>query len=778
MTATDAGAGARFVGQRVARREDARLVTGHGRYVDDEIVPGLLHVAFVRSHVARGRIRHLDVSAARELEGVQAVYTAADLNPLAHDMWCTMLGPPSAGAAYPPLRPLADGDVRFVGDPVAVVVADTRYVAEDACELVELDIDPEPAVLDVRAALGEGADLVHPELGSNLAQPMPARPDPAVDEAFATAAHVVTRTFRQCRQTNVPMETRGLIVSWDPYGQHLRIWSSTQNPFEIRAYAARLLGINEALIRVTMGDVGGGFGQKVVVSRDETNVILTGYKLGRPVKWIEDRRENLIAANQAREELVTVSFATDDEGHILAARVEHVEDVGAYPMGGSGAIGGFSAMMFTGPYRIPLLSYAATAVWTNTVGKAPYRGPWMIETVVREQMMDHVARDLGIDPLELRRRNVIHAEDLPYSTASGMVYDIVTPSETLEQAAAMLDYDAFRTEQRRARDDGRYLGVGVSVYIEPSAVAYGLLSTDHAIMRIEGSGKVFVTMNTASHGQSLETTIPQVVADHLGCALDDVVFLQGDTALTTFGHGTGGSRSAVISGGAARQAAIMMREKVLALAAHLLEAAREDLDVHDSVVSVRGTPTKTLHFAQIAPAAYVPEIRPPGIENGLEVSLRYSPPAPFTWSNAAHICTCEIDVETGMVGLLRYIVSEDCGVMINPTVVEGQIAGGVVQGIGGVLHEYLPYDPDGNPLATTLMDYLLPTASDVPVIEYGHVETPSNTPGGHKGMGEGGAIASPAAVANAIADALTPFGALVTEFPLGPSQVIDLLRGR
>jgi carbon-monoxide dehydrogenase large subunit len=399
----------------------------------------------------------------------------------------------------------------------------------------------------------------------------------------------------------------------------------------------------------------------------------------------------------------------------------------------------------------------------------------MIETVVREQMMDHVAREIGIDPLELRRRNVIHGADLPYATATGMVYDVVTPSETLEQAVGMLDYVAFRAEQRRAREGGRYLGVGISVYIEPSAVAFGLLSTDHAILRIETSGKVFVTMNTASHGQSLETTIPQVVADHLGCALDDVVFLQGDTALTTWGHGTGGSRSAVISGGAARQAAIMMREKVVALAAHLLEAAPEDLDVTDSVVSVRGTPTKALHFAQIAPAAYVPEIRPPGIDNGLEVSLRYSPPSPFTWSNAAHVCTCEVDVETGMVTLLRYIVSEDCGVMINPMVVEGQIAGGVVQGIGGVLHEYLSYDADGNPLATTLMDYLLPTASDVPVIEYGHVETPSAAPGGFKGMGEGGAIASPAAVANAISDALSPFGVPVTEFPLDPSAIAGLV---
>jgi carbon-monoxide dehydrogenase large subunit len=571
------------------------------------------------------------------------------------------------------------------------------------------------------------------------------------------------------------MEGRGLVASWDQYAGELRVWPSTQSPHEIKAFAARVLGIPENHVRVEFGDVGGGFGQKMYATREEAAVLLAAKAVGRPVKWIEDRRENLIAANQARHDVSTLTMALDADGRFLAATFDLLEGVGSYPVGGGVGGGGMLVMLlFTGAYRIPKTAFSCRTVFTHTCGKAPFRGPWAVETIAREQMVDAVAREIGMDPLELRRRNVIHQSELPYALPSGMVYELVTPEETLEQAAAMLDWEAFRAEQAAARAAGRALGAGLSVCIEPSAVGMGAWATEQAVVRMDTSGMVEVLMGTGSHGHSLETTIPQVVAEYLGCALDDVVLRQGGG--TPYGPGTGGSRSAVIAGGAAQSAAVILREKLVAIAAHQLEASPDDLEVADSTVSVRGTPSKALSFAELAGTAYLnAAMLPPGLEPGLEASSRFAPPSPFTWSNAAHLCVCEVDVETGAVTLLRYIVSEDCGVMINPMVVEGQIAGGVAQGIGGALYEEMAYDDAGNPLATTFLDYLIPTAAEVPDIECGHIETASTSLGGYKGMGEGGAIASPAAVANAVNDALAVFGAAVTQFPITPTRVLEAL---
>jgi carbon-monoxide dehydrogenase large subunit len=769
----------RFVGQSVLRREDPRLLSGEGHFLDDVKIDGTRHVAFVRSHVARGRIRWIDTSAAKALPGVVAVFTGADLNTRVHQMWHTMMGPPpemGGVTPYPPARPLAGDDVRFVGDPIALIVAVDRYIAEDAAELVAVDIEPLPPILHVRIAARDATQLVHPELGSNVAVETPPPDAPAVDEMIRASAHVVTRTFRQARATNVPMEPRGIVAQYAAHGD-LQIWASTQSTHEWRAYASRLTGVPEPRVRAMAKDVGGGFGQKMMVTRDEAAVMLAAVALpGPPLKWVEDRRENLIAANQAREEEIDVTMAVDGDGHIVAAKVHFWEDCGSYAVQANGSAAGQAMMMFPGPYKIPVVLPACTAVYTNTCGRAAYRGPWMMETVAREQMMDHVAREIGLDPIEFRRRNLVRAEDLPYTTATTMVYDVVTPTETLDQALAILDIDAFRAEQAAARAAGRLLGVGVSVYIEPSAIAFGLLSSDSANLRIDPSGKVVVAMGTGSHGHSLETTIPQVVAEHLGCDIDDIVLVQGDTSATPLGAGTGGSRSAVIAGGAAQTAALRLREKVFEIAAHLLEAAPADLEAGGSVVSVRGTPSRSVPFAQLAATAYMmPDMLPPGMEPGLEVTARYRPPGTFTWSNATHVCTVEVDAATGVVKILRYIVSEDCGRMINPMVVEGQIAGGVAQGIGGVLFEHMVYDDDGNPLATTFLDYLLPTAPELPDFEYGHIETMSPALGGYKGMGEGGAIGSPPAVANAVHDALAHLGVHPTDFPLGPSQVRALI---
>jgi aerobic carbon-monoxide dehydrogenase large subunit len=770
---TGSATGGRFVGQRVLRREDARFVTGTGKYVDDIVLPGTLHVAFARSHVARGRLTGVETAAAEEMPGVVAVLTAADLNHLVREWWTDLEGPDGQSRRF---RLFADGDVRFVGEPIAMVVADSRYVAEDAVDLVEIDIEPEPPVVDPERAADDGAPRVHSELGSNVLLEIPAFENPAVESVFASAPHVLTETFRQHRYACAPMETRGILASWDPVGGQLTVWLSTQGQYAARGVLARVLGLPEAAIRVIMPEVGGAFGQKMFPHPEELAVAFATRRLGRPVKWTEDRQENLLCGEHAREDQATMSFAVDDDGTILAAKADFLESAGAFPVSSSSALL-LTVSIFPGPYRIGAAAGSGKTVYSNTAGRGSYRGPWMIETVARELMIDHVARALGIDPLEMRRRNLLGESDLPYAMPTGVVLDQMTAAATLEQAAELIGYDDFRARQAERRAEGRLVGLGMSVLAEPSAIASGWFSTDAATVRIGLGGGVDVVTTAASHGQSLETTVAQVVADELGVDIADVRVHQGDTATTPFGPGTGGSRSAVVVSGAARQAAQEVRATVLNVAAHRLEAAVEDLVIDDGRIHVVGTPARATTIADVARIAYLNVgALPPDLGPGLEAQSRYSPEGRFTWSNACHMCTCEIDPATGAVTILRYVVSEDCGVMINPTVVEGQIAGGVVQGIGGVLYEHMPYDDGGNPLATTFVDYLLPTAAEVPMIEYGHIETPAPTnPGGHKGMGEGGAIASPPAVINAVADALAPLGVTIRRQPLSPGEIVSLI---
>ncbi len=769
MSVTETRAGNRFVGQRIQRREDLRLLTGHGTYVDDLVVPGMLHVAFLRSDLACGTITNLDVSAARELPGVVAVFTGAELNGDVHAAWVDFEG----GDGGRPFRVMADGDVRFAGEAVALVVAESRYIAEDACDLIELEIEEIPAIVGHDAALADGARPVHPERSNNIHGAIPAAPDPELDAIFESAAHVVTETFHQHRYLCVPMECRGVVSLWDGFRNELVVHTSTQGAHGVRGFLSRALNLPENRVRVVMGDVGGGFGQKMFMIPEEVAVVLAGKRLGRPVKWIEDRRENLMSGQHARNDRMTLSIALDADGHILGMRGDLVEDVGAFPAAGSSSIG-FVGLLFAGPYKIPRTSFSGAGVYTNTCGRCSYRGPWMMETTAREQMMDTIARQLGMDPLELRRRNVVQDTDLPFTTAAGLVYDRVSIAGSLEQAVEMIGYDALRAEQEQARAEGRLLGVGLGLYVEPSGIAMGNMASEGAIVSIGVNGQVQALMSSGNHGQSLETTVAQVVADRLGVDVDDVTVIQGDTASAPFGPGTGGSRSAVILNGAASSAAGRVRDKVLEIAAHHLEAAVEDLEIERGRISVVGTPTKATSITDVARLAYLnPAGLPPGMEMGLEEKARYTPDAPFTWSNSCHACVCEIDPRTGEVTILRYVVSEDCGVMINPDIVEGQIAGGVVQGIGGVLYEHMAYDDAGNPLSTTFVDYLLPTAAEVPEIEYGHIETPAATnPGGYKGMGEGGAIGSPPAVINAVADAVAHLGARLTRQPLTPMVIL------
>jgi aerobic carbon-monoxide dehydrogenase large subunit len=764
---------ARYAGRSVQRVEDARLLTGAGTFVDDITRPGMLHACFVRSPHARARIVSVDASAALALAGVHAVFTAADLNADVREAWYT-----GTGQAVPdtPRPPLAEGEARFAGDPVALVIADSRYIAEDAAELVDVDYEPLTAVADYATA-GSSPALVHEGYPGNLAGQLGGAPWETLAADYAAAPHVVTETIWQQAYAAVPMETRGLVAEWSRGSGELTIWAATQAPHEVRMFAARLLGVPEHQVRVITRDVGGGFGQKVMPLREDICLLLAARKVPAAVKWVEDRRENLQSAGQARHEHGTARLAFDADGGIIAAALDHVQDVGAYPTPWPVGTGAATGMIFPGPYRVAKGTFTHASVFSSTSGRVAYRGPWAFETLAREVTLDIAARRIGIDPAELRRRNLLRPDEMPFANPNGMPYDHMDPLGTLEQALAILDYDAFRAEQARAREQGRFLGVGISCYAEPTAAGFGYYATEGATIRIEPSGKVNVYVAGGSTGNSLETTVVQLTADALGADIGDVHTIQGDTAVTPFGAGTGGSRSGSMTAGAVGVTAAGLRAKLIAMAAHKLEAAESDIDLAHSRAGVRGDPDAGVSFAELADIAYFqPYALPPGMAPGLEASGRYTPSAPILWACATHVCTCEVDVTTGAVRLLRYIVGEDCGHMINPAVVEGQIAGGVVQGIGGALLEELAYDADGNPVATTFMDYLLPTASDVPVIEYAHVETaPGPGPGGYKGVGEGGAIGAPPAVVNAVADALAPFGVTITRTPLTPAAIVALL---
>lgn len=763
----------RYAGSSVARREDPRLLTGRGTFVDDIVRPGMLHACFVRSPHARARVVRIDIGEALALPGVHAVFTAADLNAGAHPVWFTT---ESRSAPGTPLLPLADGEVRFVGDPVALVVAESRYVAEDACDLVLVDYEPLPALADYELADG-AAESVHDAYPGNVAGTMAGGRHEDAERAIASAPHVVEHTIRQQACAAAPMETRGIVCEWDPACGEMTIWAATQAPHEVRSVCARLLGIPESRIRVIMRDTGGGFGQKVVPLREELCVMLAARRVPAAVKWIEDRRENLMAAGQARHEHARVRMAFDGEGRFLAATIDHVQDVGAYPVPWPVGPGAAVGMLFPGPYRIPVTAFTHRSVFSNTAGRTAYRGPWAFESVAREVTLDIAARRLGMDPAELRRRNMLRAGDLPYVNGNGMPYSHMSPLETFERALELIGYAEFRRRQAAGRVAGRYLGVGTCTYVEPTTPGYGHYGSEGATIRIEPDGTVTVCTSGGSTGNSLETTVAQLAADALGVAIDDVRTVQGDTGHAPYGAGTGGSRSGAMTAGAVAAAAAVVRARVAAVAAHLLEAAVEDIDVAGGRAFVRGAPAKGISLADVAEVAYFrPEALPPGLGAGLEATERYTTPSPLPiWANATHACTCEVDPDTGAVTIERYVVVEDCGPMINPAVVAGQIAGGTVQGIGGAILEELAYDADGNPLATTFMDYLVPTACDVPLIEQDHIVTPGPGPGGYKGVGEGGAIGAPPAVINAVADALAPLGVVVDRLPLSPATVVDLI---
>ncbi|OYN81584.1 xanthine dehydrogenase family protein molybdopterin-binding subunit [Mycolicibacterium sphagni] len=760
----------RYAGTRVARVEDTRLLTGHGTYVDDIVRPGMLHACFVRSPFAHARINSIDTSAALALPGVHAVLTAADLNPDVKEAWHAVAGKDVADTPRPPL---AEGEVKFVGDPVAIVIAANRYIAEDAIELVDVDYDPLPAIADFTQAVNADA-VVHDAYPDNVAGGLAGAPPD--EEAFAAAAYVADEQIYQQTHVPVPIETRGLVVEWVATTGELTLWASTQTPHELRAFAARLLGIPAQGVRVITRDTGGGFGQKVVPMREDMCIMLAARKVPTALKWIEDRRENLMAAGQARHVDGRARMAFDADGAITAVAIDFLQDIGAYPTPYPVLTTAAIGMFFPGPYRVPKSSFNYKTVFTNTAGLVAYRGPWQYETLTREILLDIAARKMGIDPVELRRKNLLRRDEMPYFNPNGMPYDHCAPMETFEQAVKILDHEGFRKEQAEALAQGRYLGLGFSAYIEPTGAATGHLATEGCTIRMEPTGKINVYVNGGSSGNSIETTVVQLTADALGADIADVSTIQGDTAVTPYGAGTQGSRSGPMTAGAVNEAGTILRGQLVAMAAHTLGVDEADIELANSRATSREDFSKSVTFADLAYRSYYePQQLAPGMAATLEATARFTSQTMIHWANATHACTCEVDVTTGRVTLTRYIVSEDVGPMINPNIVEGQIAGGTVQGIGGALLENLVYDDDGNPLATTFVDYLLPTATEVPPIEYGHLEVPGPGVGGYKGCGEGGAIGSTPAVINAINDALAPLGVTVTKLPATPSQIVALI---
>ncbi|MET0386969.1 MAG: xanthine dehydrogenase family protein molybdopterin-binding subunit [Polyangiales bacterium] len=759
-----------YIGKRLPRAEDGRLLTGRGTYVDDVSLPGLLHVAFVRSPIARGKIRSIDTSAAAELTGVFAIYTARDLARFKIDMLSFFLSPPAIE-----ILPLAAERVAYVGDPVALVIAQDRYIAEDAAGLVVVDYESEDPVVSIEQAM-HGA-IVHPGTDNNVAVGMGEERDDDVEALLASAPHLITQTIKHQRIAQAPLETRGVVVAQQGAGE-LTVYLSCQSPHMAARYVALAFGLPQTAIRVIAKDVGGSFGLKVQPWREEIATIAAGMICGRPLKWIEDRLENLTASNMAREQEITLRTAFDAEGRLIASHSDYSINNGAYPQGADCNIA--VSIFLWSAYKLSSFAFQARGWYSNTMGLGAYRGPWAMESLVRETMLDTAARKLGIDPIEIRRINLVTKADQPRTTPFGIELQDITPAECLEALLERLDVAKFRAEQAAARKAGRYLGLGIAAYIEPTAGSSGIavLASDVAQLRIEPTGKVTAVLSTHSQGHGTQTTMAQVIAEHLGVPFEDVSVHEDDSSRGGFGAGASGSRQAVAGGGASIKAAELLLDKVKRVAAHLLGSEPEKISVDNGSVHVAGAEDKTRTLREIAEVAYgEPDRLPEGMESGLEVQYRYRPP-PITLTSAAHACIVEVDTETGFVRIQRWISSEDCGVMINPSVVEGQIAGGLAQAIGTVLLEHASIDARGNPTAVTFKDYMLPTLADVPDFEFVHANTPSQAEGGFRGVGEGGCIVGPPTLVNAIADALAPFGELRLELPLSPTKILEHIEGR
>jgi aerobic carbon-monoxide dehydrogenase large subunit len=779
--AEHAALGGRWVGRPIRRVEDPRHLTGTARFVDDLRRPGLLSLAFARSPHAAARITAIDTEAAASTPGVRAVLTARDLGV---DPLVPMLDRPEFVAVELPL--LARDRVRHAGEPVAMVVADTPHAAEDGAERVAVEYEEEPAVTSIEQALAGDAPRVHDE--GNVLLDVDFHDDPQLDGLFAEAALVLEESFASGRVCALPMEGRACLAEWDDRDRRLTLWTSTQVPHLVRTTVAGLLRLPEHRMRVVAQDVGGGFGQKCVVAREEPLACLAARAVGAPVRWTEDRQENLIAGYQGHEQRFHVKAGFADDGTLLGVAADILCDVGAYSTHPftCGVEPLMAATEFLGPYAVRHYRARARAVATHKPPMAPYRGVSRPQLVLAmERLLQKAALRLDLDPVEIRRRNLIPPDAFPWTGPAGLVIDRGSYHEALEQCAGALDLEAFRERQRAARDEGRLLGLGLICFAERTGYGTEAFNQrrmkvtpgyDSALARMDPSGGITVYVGTSGHGQGHLTTLAQVAADQLGVAPGQVEVRQSDTDQTPYGWGTFASRSMVVGGGATQRAAKALADRIRRLAAHLLEAAPEDMELRDGRAVVRGSPDRGLDLADIGRVAYLEAQRlPEGEEPGLECQASFDPPG--TFSNATHGCIVEIDPETGAVAIERYVVAEDCGVMINPAIVEGQVRGGVAQGIAAALYEDLPFTAEGQPQATSLMDYLVPTAAEIPAVEIVHLETPSEfSETGAKGMGEGGTMGAPACVATAVADAVAHLGIEIDRLPIRPDHLLAALR--
>jgi aerobic carbon-monoxide dehydrogenase large subunit len=776
-----------FVGRSIPRREDHRLLTGRGQFIADLALPRMLHAAFVRSPVAHARIRSVDLSRAASAPGVAYVLSGADLAKLLPPVPDTQLSLPRKWTTQVqhkfinPQQPLLAHDkVRHVGEAVAVILAESRYAAEDAAQLVSLDLDPLPAVVDPEAALRAGAPVIHDKFATNLIGAFTIGKGD-VDAALARAPHKLKRRFHHHRYAAAPMECRGVVGVHDPRTDSVTIWSATQVVHWVRREAASVLQLPEARVRCLALDVGGGFGLKGHVYPEDLLIPFLARRTGRPVQWIEDRREHLMCSCHSRDQIHDVEVGFDGDGRILALRDRFVVDCGAWNPIGAGVVYN-TAVHLPGPYKIGAIALDARIAATNKVPNAPYRGAGRPEAAfAMERVIDLVARELDLEPAEVRLRNMIRADEMPYRVGipyrdgEPIVYDGGDYPAALNKAlAAIGGVAAFRARQRAAWPDGRYLGLGIGCYVEGTGVG----PFESATVRIDPSGKIFVSSGACPQGQGMETIFAQVVADAWSVDPDDVVMALADTAAISIGFGTIASRSTVTLSAAIHGASDRLRPKVFAIAANVLECAASDLELRNGAVGIVGVPGAELPLARLAQAARPgwDHGRPAGIDAGLEETFYYEPPT-VTWSYAVHAAIVEVDIELGHVRIETYAIAHDCGVAVNPMLVEGQIVGGAAQGIGGALLEEFNYDSSGQLLTGSFMDYMLPTACEIPRMQLIHQHSPSPlNPLGVKGVGEGGPIAPPAVIANAVGDALRAFKAEFNRTPIKPQQIEEAVR--
>lgn len=773
------------IGKRLLRFEDRRFLTGQGAYLDDIVAPRCLHAHFLRSPHAHARIRAIDAREAARLPGVRGVYLGADLAAMAKPL---RMAPPIEGLKPTEIAPLPVDKVRFQGDPVAVILADDRYIAEDAAELIAVDYEPLPAVTSFAEALSPGAPKVDDTLDDNLVAHQ-SFTTPGCARVFAEARRIVTRRFVQNRVTHAPIETRGCLAIWDEGRQYLTFHVGNQAPHPYRTQLAARLGLSESQVTVIAPDIGGAFGQKIALYREELACAALARATRRPVRWREDRMENLAAASHAREDACVTRAAIDAQGRILALDVVIEEDFGAYCFFPGNYLARVVALMTPGPYRIRDYAYDVRVALTNKCGAGPMRAPMSMTSWIMEGTIDAIAAELDADPADIRRLNMIEARELPYVTVTDQRLEDITPRETLEGALAHLDYAAARTRQRADRARGILRGLGICVVVESTTYgsafykSAGIPGSGHetAVVKVEPSGAVNAAVGLMASGQGYETALAQAVAEGLGVDPATVRLQIGNTDVAPYGMGSRGARGATAGGGVLYLASQALGEKIRTIAARelglndigelRLAAGRIERRLAGAWEATR------LSLTDVARIAYLDPLRlPPGLEPGLEVHKAYEPPA-MTFSNATHVCEVVVDARSGRIAIERYIVAEDCGTPLNPMLVEGQQIGAVAMGLSGCLSEHVVYDRDGQNLSTTFADYHLATAVEIPHIEIVPMHTPNrSTPAGVKGMSEGGVMGAIGALANAVDDALRPLGIRAEALPLTPIALRRLIR--